>query len=327
MIALRIIYSLVSTKLASAGLVIGVSLLGISGWMWGQYATTKQVPNLPVATSALRLDHPLYSYSIYGVDQPLGVAVSPDGQRLYVTEGGGDRLVRILDPKGNPLGSFSAGDSKTGYRKPMYVAVSPEGLVYVTDMARQGIDIFSARGEYHTTLKPDFRQGENWQPLAMTFDKAGKLYVTDVYPDNQRVLVFRRDGSLERQITGSFAFANGIAVDGGGRIFVADSNNGRVQVFGAEGQPLQAFAEGAGGIKMALPRGLALDPQGRLGVVDTFNQSIQVFRTDPSPAFQFSLGEEGAGDGQFSYPNSLAVDGQGRMYVTDRENNRVQVWF
>ena len=44
--------------------------------------TRKPLNQLPVLGSE---SMPTYQYSIYGVDKPLGVAVSADGQRIYVT--------------------------------------------------------------------------------------------------------------------------------------------------------------------------------------------------------------------------------------------------
>ena len=39
---------------------------------------------------------PHYLFSIYEVDQPVGVAVTPDGDLIYVSESGGERLINYV---------------------------------------------------------------------------------------------------------------------------------------------------------------------------------------------------------------------------------------
>lgn len=318
-----------SRRRAATGLlVLGVLLLGLAGVLWSQYLRTRQVPSLPVipVVEVLGLAQPIYSFSIYGVEQPLGVAVSRDGERIYVAEGGGDRFVRFFDPRGNQLGSIAPPATTKASRKPVYVAVSPEGLVYVSDLLRGTIDVYSPEGEFQKSLKPVGGSEERWQPLAMTFDSEGNLYFTDVGSSQHRVLVMDRSGAIVRQITGDLAYPNGVVVDGQGRTFVADSGNGLVKVFDREGQLIGEIVQAADAKPMGLPRGLALDWGGRLVVVDTLDHSVSFFSAGTAPKFQFRLGQYGNGDGEFRYPSGLAIS-QGRVYVTDRENNRVQVWF
>ncbi|MBP8164256.1 MAG: hypothetical protein KAX86_02370, partial [Anaerolineales bacterium] len=53
---------------------------------------------LPELLPAVDLNYPPhYLYSIYGVSQPVGVAVSPDGKKLYVAETGNNRLLKIFE--------------------------------------------------------------------------------------------------------------------------------------------------------------------------------------------------------------------------------------
>jgi len=65
----------------------------IAFWLvWtGQPAT-----QLPVVKALTRNQPPHFLFSIYGVERPLGIALSPDGQRIYVAEVGG-RVVGQVD--------------------------------------------------------------------------------------------------------------------------------------------------------------------------------------------------------------------------------------
>jgi DNA-binding beta-propeller fold protein YncE len=148
---------------------------------------------------------------------------------------------------------------------------------------------------------------------------------------DQRVLVFKTGSEKPLHVIGrpgGLWFPNGIAVDGDGNVYVADSNNGRVQIFDSEGKLASSIARGVGEGDLGLPRGVALDGD-RLFVVDTTAHTIKVYDrpgdVSEVPRYLGSFGVEGVGDDQFQYPNGIAV-GNGKIYVTDRENDRVQVW-
>ncbi len=91
---------------------------------------------------------PHYLYSIYGVDQPVATALSPDGSRIYVAEMGGERLIKMFDRQGNLMGSFAPPGTNFAQRAPTYIAVSKDGRVYVTDRMQFAIFIYDPDGKY-----------------------------------------------------------------------------------------------------------------------------------------------------------------------------------
>lgn len=276
---------------------------------------------------------PRFAFSINGVARPLGVAVSPTGDRIYVTESDGLRETKVFDRDGRPLGAVKPPDTEPATRTPVYVAASPQGKVYVSDRQAHAVHIYSPAGDYLGRVKPPDEDDGSWSPLALNFDVGGNLMVTDVSPGRHGVVIFGPDGSLLRRFgregsgDGEFNYPNGVIADLKGRILVADSNNGRVAVFDPSAQPLWSFRGREVGVSLGLPRGLAIDDRNRLYVADTMNHNVLIFEIGEREARLLStIGTNGIENGQFNFPNGLALDRSGRLYITDRENNRVQVW-
>jgi tripartite motif-containing protein 71 len=172
------------------------------------------------------------------------------------------------------------------------------------------------------------RPDDGWNPLGIAFAPDGRLFITDVMSRHHRVLAFDAGGRLVMQFgaqgsgDGEFSFPNAVALDRQGRIFVADSNNRRVQMFSPDGRFL--YRIGAG---LSAPRGLALDGSDRLYVVDTVAGDVRVYDVFDAPDFLFEFGGAPGGNGATGYPNGLALGNSGQIYVTDREGGRVQVWI
>ena len=275
---------------------------------------------------------PAYSTSIYGASSPSGVAVTPSGDRIYVAETGGDKVVRIFDAGGNPLGTMTPPAETGTDHVPVYVAIDPQTQeVYVSDRPTGTIYIYDRDGRYQRPFAPA-QPLVGWQPTGLAFDSAGNLYVTDLGGDGQKVVVFDRAGEPIRTIgaDAQLSFPNGIAVDDAGLVYVTDSNNGRLLVFAADGTIKGRIGRGAGEGNLGLPRGLAIDGQGRVFVVDSSGQGVLTYGVlgadQRSPDYIGFFGGHGIADGQFAFPMGAAVDDRGRVYVADTANGRVQVW-
>ncbi|HIF94871.1 MAG: NHL repeat-containing protein [Myxococcales bacterium] len=81
---------------------------------------------------------------------------------------------------------------------------------------------------------------------------------------------------------GSFRVATGVAVDSLNRIYVADFENHRIQVFSNDGRQLSIFgSQGDGPGEFERPTDLDIGPDGRIFVVDFGNDRIQVFEPLP----------------------------------------------
>ncbi len=192
------------------------------------------------------------------------------------------------------------------------------------------------------------------QPRAVAVAPNGERVIADTF--NHRIVVTDSSGALLRSFgsqcrlseadaggcadpdgdgplvlgDGQFYEPWGVAVDGEGRIYVADTWNGRIQVFDSQGAFLRKWGNfsstgGELGDAYALfgPRGLAIDNAGNVLVADTGNKRIIVF--SPTGELVTQAGGGGAIEGRFEEPTSVAVDpADGSISVADAWNQRIQ---
>jgi len=138
-------------------------------------------------------------------------------------------------------------------------------------------------------------------------------------------------------LTGPKAFSHptGIAVNGSGYVYVCDTINNRIQVFGPDGHYVTSWGVGNGngsaGNKngeFSSPFGVAVNSTGAVYVADSSNQRVQVFSSTGQFLFKINKtsGGNGKGNGEFAQPEGVGINASGYLYVADTFNNRVQVF-
>ena len=312
-------------------IILGALLLGFLAFAAWYLLFRKPISQLPLPNLEEGV-MPGFSFAAYDLEKPLGIAVSADGSRMYVTQTGGDQATLMLDGRGTRLGTLTPPTDVAARTTQLYVAVDPKtGDVYTTDRSHGAVYIYSADGVYRGIFRPDPDPGA-WQPLAIAFDRDGNLFISDAGGTFQTVREIDRNGHVVLTIgtDGMLNFPNGIAVDKSGDIYVTDSNNGRLLVFDKAGTQLGLIQRGPAQGEFSMPRGIVIDDVGKVYVVDAVGQGVQVYRAmasgDQAPHYLDRFGREGTVDGAFEFPNGIAVDSRGRVYVADWNNDRIQIW-
>ncbi|MEC4673689.1 MAG: 6-bladed beta-propeller [Nitrospirota bacterium] len=139
------------------------------------------------------------------------------------------------------------------------------------------------------------------------------------------ILAFGTDGVDD----GEFRAPTGIAIDGEGYLYVADTDNHSIQKFDKDGNFIARWGGEADSEEGSFyyPRGLATTAEGYVFVADSGNNRVQKF--DPDGNFMHAWGKfgfawRGAEAGSFDVPWGVATDQQGNLVVSDTSNARIQ---
>ena len=301
--------------------------------------------------------------------RPSGVAVDGAGN-LYIADRGNSRI-RKVDAAG--VITTVAGDGTSGYggdggpataaqlNNPYDVAPDGAGNLYIADRSNSRIRKVDAAGAI-STVAGDGTSGYGGdggaataaqlnRPWGVALDGAGNLYIAD--RENHRIRkvdaggvisTVAGDGTEDYGGDGGPAAAaqlnspSGVAPDGAGNLYIADTGNDRIRKVDAAGVISTVAGDGTPGYggdgdaataaQLYFPSGVAVDGAGNLYIADSGNERIR--KVDAAGAISTVAGGGPIGDGgpataaQLYSPRGVAADGAGNLYIADSFNNRIR---
>lgn len=225
---------------------------------------------------------------------------------------------------GGQLGAWGAGR----FAMPHGLTVDGQDNVWVTDVALHQVFKFTHEGALLLTLGERAVPGDDSvhfnRPTDVAVAPDGSFYVSDGYR-NSRVVRFSKEGRYlfswgrKGSQPGEFDVPHSIARDAVGRVYVADRNNARIQVFDSAGH----FVAEWKGPELGRPWAVRVGADGYLYVVDGGDQPAtppdraRVLKLTRQGRVIESFGSFGNYDGQFVWPHALAVATDGSVYVGD----------
>jgi subtilisin family serine protease len=175
-------------------------------------------------------------------------------------------------------------------------------------------------------MAADPRPGEYRLAVADTQNHRIQLFT---YNPTSGAITFERKFGTSGTGVGNLQRPTSVAIDGSGRIFVADTLNNRIAIFRvSDGAWLGSFT-GSGSYVLSAPQGLVVDDDldGGVWVCDTANNRITLYSS--SGVFKRSFGSRGTTSGKFESPVDVQLWRMGtakRLVVVDKTNCRVQLF-
>lgn len=284
-------------------------------------------------------------------DDPVGIAVDSKGN-LWVADRN-NHVVRVVLPNGTV--QTAAGSGTQGQRDgsvqtaefdaPNRIAIDGRDDVYVTDT--NAIRLITPDNRVTTIAgngQPGLQNGRAAvlpqfnTPLGIAVDGQGNIYVCDRV--NQRIRKIAPNGTLTTLAgngqtgatdgpgpTATFNDPVGIAVDGKGNVYVAETGNNDVRMITPTGYVTTLAGSGAQGhddgaaavATFDAPEALAVDSSGAVYVAEGGYLSIR--QISPNGHVSTLVADTSGNPPADVY--GIALDGQGNLYFTDSNSNRV----
>jgi len=308
------------------------------------------------------------------LNTPMGLAVDGAGH-LYIADSQNNRIRKVdagtqmISTVAGTGGSGFSGDGGTAtaaeLKSPRGVAVSGAGDLYIADtnnyrvrrvaagtqvistVAGTGVAGFSGDGGLATAA-------QLVNPHGVAVDGAGHIYIADELSSHIRRIDaatqvidsvagtgaqgFGGDGGAA--MSASLHHPLGIAVDGTGHVYVADSGNGRIRRIDAAATITTVAGSGvrngdgaaAVAAQLSSPWDVATDGANNIYIADTSNHRIrkvdaatgQISTVAGSGTTGFSGDAGAATAAQLNQPRGVAVDGAGNIYIADTFNHRIR---
>jgi hypothetical protein len=254
--------------------------------------------------------------------------------------------VQVYAPDGTHLRSWGSDTIETAH----HLKIDAEGHVWIADIGLHVVRKCSPEGKILQTFGLPGEKGCDERrmnmPTDMVVTPTGDVFVSDGYGNN-RIVHFDKTGKFVKawgQLgigPNDFSLPHAIALDSKGRLFIADRNNTRIQVYDQSGKLLDSWAN------VIVPWGFHMTAQDELWCCGS---SPMPWRHDEKypdaplscpPKDQIVVKYDASGKvkllatfpkgeddkerpGDLNWVHAVAVDSKGNLYLGDIIGKRVQ---
>ena len=271
-----------------------------------------------------------------------GVAVDKDDNVwLYTRE---DPGVQVYSPEGKYLFGWGKGAGAH------HIEIDKEGNIWIADFLQHIVQKCTREGKVLMTLGVPGEAADDeahfYMPTDMAIASNGDVFVSDGY-GNARVVHYTKEGKFVKawgsigNDDGKFSIPHAIAIDSKDRIYVADRNNCRVQVYNIAGELLDSWKN------ICIPWGFWITPEDEIWVCGSSPMPWQIDSKYPTAPlgcpprdqlimkfdtsgkllqmYGFPKGEDGAEQpGELNWVHCIAFDSKGNVYLGDIQGKRLQ---
>lgn len=310
--------------------VLALALVGFYVWLAGGSSSAAGEEEAPSAREGLVHVRSIYVYDgSENIVRPMGLGA--DGGGFFVTLADSAKVVEF-DGEGDYVNSWGERGTEPGqFLSPVGVDVDRlAGHVYVADRARLKLIAFDLEGTYLWEMPV-------LNPVSVSVDDNGDVLLATFGP----VAKFSSEGESLGQVAsrgpdlGQFDYPRQTAPGNDGSIFVADSNNARLQAIRFEGEPTATVVWSIGekpldaedaGTRFMLPSGVTVARDGQVVLLDSFRHTIEMFEAgDGKHITDFGGERRGVADATFNFPTNIAFLHDDYFAVTDTGNDRIQI--
>ncbi len=268
-----------------------------------------------------------------------GIAVDKQDQIYIFTRN--QPAVQVYKTDGALLRAIYMEDSSGAH----FIRIGPEGNIWTANIAEHLVRKYSPKGKLMLTLgEPGVAgtdKGHFDRPTDMTILPSGDIFVSDGY-NNRRVVHFDANGNYVNQWgrggdgPGEFALPHSIVADSHNRLYVADRENARLQVFDTKGKLLAVWDD------VITPWGLCItkkdeiwacgssvmkDDNGKCLVLPPPDEIIVKLDLKGKVLSRITLDKTTVPPGkpgELDWVHAIALDSGGNLYLGDIQGKRAQ---